>query len=155
MRTMKEWDDSRPLEEDVQADCAYLGCKRKNGLRGRGPSGKLPFIAAVRCNTTGDPVGMRLSVVDGFRRRSMQQWAQSHLADGTWVTTDGLSSLTGIQGAGFRHFAVVTCHNSSTINDTIFGAVNTILGNVKAALTGTCRSTLIAHAPRYLAESCH
>ena len=48
-QVMKERDDSKPLTQFIQVDDAYWGGKKHDGIRGRGATGKIPFIAAVSC----------------------------------------------------------------------------------------------------------
>jgi hypothetical protein len=51
---MKERDDSKPLSGNIQIDDVYWGGERHGGKRGRGVSGKTPFVAAVKTNKKGD-----------------------------------------------------------------------------------------------------
>jgi hypothetical protein len=46
-QAMKERDDSLPLDGLVLMDDAYWGGKKRDGKRGRGASGKMPFVVAL------------------------------------------------------------------------------------------------------------
>lgn len=90
---MKLCDDSQDLSKFVQIDDAYLGGKRKGGKRGRGAEGKTPFVAAIMTNDKGHPISMRFSVVAGFHKNGISNWAQKHLLPRTSVVSDGLNSF--------------------------------------------------------------
>ncbi len=80
MQVMMERDREHPLGGSVQCDNAYLG-----GKRGRGASGKTPFVAAVETNEQEHPLRVTLTVVEGFRLTEVAAWAQQHLGSGTQV----------------------------------------------------------------------
>lgn len=63
---MKIADDTLALENLVELDDVYWGGKKKDGKRGRGATGKTPFLAAVSRNYKGHPVYMRMSKVNAF-----------------------------------------------------------------------------------------
>jgi hypothetical protein len=42
-QVMKERDDSKPLAQFIKFDDAYWGGKKRDGIRGRGATGKIPF----------------------------------------------------------------------------------------------------------------
>ena len=57
LQVMKERDDSQPLSGHIQIDDVYWGGEHhQGGKRGRGASGKTPFVAAVQTNEEGRPV---------------------------------------------------------------------------------------------------
>ena len=82
----------------------------------------------------GRPVLLKLSVVGRFRKVEVEQWARENLEPGTTANTDGLGCFRGVEAAGCETPGLTW--------------VNTILGNVKRSLNGTCQVS----APRYLAE---
>ncbi len=96
MQTMRERDQRYRLEGTVQLDDAYLGGEYPGGKRGRGSPNKTPLLAAVQVTADGQPVVMKLSVVDGFRTAEVAQWAAQHVAHGR----AGL--LPGAGGSGLR-----------------------------------------------------
>ncbi|WP_027193383.1 transposase, partial [Megalodesulfovibrio gigas] len=65
--------------------------------------------------------------------------------------TDGLRCFSGVARAGIRHEPVAGS-GTKAVRDTVFKWANTMLGNIKAALTGTYRAIRPRHAPRYLAS---
>jgi transposase-like protein len=76
-QVMKERDDSIPLPGIIQLDDAYWGGRKHDGKRGRGASGKAPFLAAVSTNLKGNPVFMRFSRIKGFTKDEVTQWSKN------------------------------------------------------------------------------
>lgn len=151
MQTMRERDDSKPLDGLVQIDDAYWGGERRGGKRGRGAAGKTPYIAAVACSSDGRPLHMRMTPLKGFRTKSITHWARAHLTPDCEVSSDGLRCFRGI--------AVVCSHNSITtgggpasVEKPEFVWINTLIGNVKNAIHGTYHSLHGKHLGRYLGE---
>jgi transposase-like protein len=54
MQVMHEREAKKPLKGRVEMDDAYIGGKRE-GKRGRGAAGKVPFVAAVETTDAGKP----------------------------------------------------------------------------------------------------
>lgn len=149
MQTMRERDDSKPLSGPVQVDDAYWGGERRGGKRGRGASGKTPFVAAVACTTDGRPLAMRMTPVKGFRSDSIGRWANTHLCPEAEVTSDGLHCFRAIVDT-CRHCSIATGGGPSSVEKPEFTWVNTMLGNVKNALHGTYHAVRGIHLGRYL-----
>jgi pyruvate/2-oxoacid:ferredoxin oxidoreductase beta subunit len=61
-------------------------------------------------------------------------------------------TVPAVVGAGCEHTAIVTGSGRKAARTPAFAWVNTLLGNVKAALVGTYRAVRDKHVPRYLAE---
>ncbi len=151
---MKLCDDSQALSKLVQIDDAYLGGKRKGGKRGRGADGKTPFVAAIMTNDKGHPIAMRFSVVAGFHKNDISNWAQRHLFPGTSVVSDGLNCFPAVKDAGCSHHAIVKSDSATSMEHSEFKWVDTMIGNVKNAIHGTYHAVSRKHVPRYLAEFC-
>lgn len=152
MQVMKERDDEHcQLSERVEMDDAYLGGAQP-GKSGRGAAGKTPFIAAVQTDAEGRPQKMRLRVVEGFTWAEVVRFSQKSLLGGTEVHTDGLACFTGVLLADCVHRPQVCGGGRQAAQNPDFHWVNTILANVKNAITGTYRHIDAKHAPRYLAE---
>lgn len=155
MQVMKERDDSQPLSGTIQLDDVYWGGERRGGSRGRGSKNKTPFVAAVSINEAGRPVAMNMNVVQGFRLTEISRWAHDHLQAGSLVVSDGLSCFSAVQEAGCEHISIVTGGGAQSVTKKEFTWVNTTIGNVKNAITGTYHSINPKHLPRYLAEFCY
>jgi len=154
-QVMKERDDSKPLTQFIQLDDAYWGGKKRDGIRGRGATGKIPFVAAVSTNEHGHPLEMRFSQVEVFSKKSIKSWAQHHLAPNCTVVSDGLGCFKVIAETGYKHTAIVTGGGPKSVDIPEFKWVNTIIGNVKKPLHGTFHAISEHHFARYLAEFCY
>lgn len=150
MQVMHEREAKQPLKGRIEMDDAYLGGKRK-GKRGRGASGKTPFVAAVETTDDGKPHRMKLHPVPGFTGPALATAVQSLLSGECMVVTDGLPCFTAVSRQGFIHVPLRTSGNK-VLQDSTFKWVNTILGNVKNALVGTYRAISPKHIPRYLSS---
>jgi len=151
MQTMMERQQEKKLQGRVEMDDAYLGGEH-SGKRGRGSENKFPFIAAVETTDDGKPVQIHLRRVKGFRTKEIIQYAKASLVSGSYIFTDGLACFNGLSETGCEHTAIVTGGGKSCVEIEAFTWVNTVLGNVKNALTGTYHAIRKNHASRYLAE---
>ena len=150
MQVMLERQQPHCLGGTVEMDDAYLGGERA-GKRGRGSRNKIPFIAAVETQD-GNPMKIHLRRVKGFRKACIKAYAKQSLRPGSLVFSDGLNCFTGIEAAGCHHIPIPTGGGRPSPYQYTFKWVNTMLGNVKNALTGTFHAVREKHAPRYLAE---
>ena len=85
----------------------------------------------------------------GFTKEAIRDYATGNIEAGARVLTDGLACFNGFDEAGLKHVVKNTGGGRPLGGD--FKWANTGLGNVKGAITGTCRSIDIRHTPRYLA----
>lgn len=155
MQVMMEREDSKPLAGLIQLDDVYYGGERHGGKRGRGSSDKIPFVAAVSTNEMGHPQAMTMNVVAGFSLDGIGQWAKQNLLAGSHVISDGLPCFSAVKEAGCSHEAIITGGGFKSVEKEEFLWVNTMIGNVKNAITGTYHSVSLTHLPRYLAEFCY
>jgi ISXO2-like transposase domain/Transposase zinc-ribbon domain len=151
MHVMAERDGKKRLDGRVEMDDAYLGGHRP-GKRGRGAAGKRAFVAAVSTSDDRRPRKMKLLPAKGFRKKEVKRLVNEHLASTSRLVTDGLSCWTAAAAAGLAHTAMVTGSGKPAAGWSPFKWVDTTLGNVKAAIVGTCRQTSPEHAGRYLAS---
>ena len=154
MQAMKERDDELPLSGFIQLDDAYWGGVKK-GKRGRGARNKSPFVAAVDMNEDGHPMKMRFSMVTGFRKGEIKDWASHHIEPASLVISDGLSCFNAIESADSHHLKIVTGGGSASVELPYFTWVNTMISNVKNSMHGTYHAIKRKHLPRYLGEFCY
>ena len=133
-------------------DDAYLGGRRSGGKRGRGAAGKTPSVAAVSTGPKGRPRKFKLAPVRGFRKREIARGAAHWLAPGSAVVTDGLGCWRVLGEGAYTHRPVPTGSGPKAARVASFIWVNTTLGNIKSAITGTYRKLGPDHAERYLAS---
>jgi len=155
MQVMKERDDSKPLSGVIQLDDVYWGGERRGGKRGRGSANKVPFVAAVSLNEEGHPIAMNMNVVKGFRLTEIARWAKQHLQPNSTIISDGLPCFSAVNDAGCNHISIVTGGGPQSVTKKEFAWINTMIGNVKNAITGTYHAINPKHLPRYLAEFCY
>jgi transposase-like protein len=151
-QVMMERDVDKRLHGRVELDDAYLGGERSGGKRGRGSPGKTPFVAAVETTEEGRPVRLKLRRVTSFCGRAVSGFARRSLHPDCQVVSDGLACFAAVAEAGCRHEVIKTGSGAAAARTPAFKWVNTALGNIKAAITGTYRSISQKHVPRYLAE---
>lgn len=155
MQVMKERDDSQPLSGTIQLDDVYWGGELRGGSRGRGSKNKTPFVTAVSINEEGHPVAMNMNVVKGFRLKEISRWAKRHLQAGSIVYSDGLACFSAVKEAECEHISIVTGGGPESVTKREFAWVNTMIGNIKTAMTGSYHAINPKHLPRYLAEFCY
>lgn len=151
-QVMLERDATKRLTGRIEIDDAYLGGERNGGKRGRGSPGKTPIVAAVETTPEGKPIRLKLRRVKGFRRAEIATLAQRNFHPASTVVSDGLHCFTGVGNAGCVHQPIITGSGRKAALNPAFKWVNTTLGNIKSAITGTYRTIRDKHVPRYLAE---
>ena len=147
MEVMRQRNSIYKLAGDIQIDDAYQGGE-KPGKRGRGAANKTPFVIAVQTRD-GRPIYAHMRAIAAFTKEAIKDYAVRSIASGSRVLSDGLGCFDGIDEAGVDHIVKTT--GGGRPKDPDFTWVNTGLGNVKSAITGTLRSCDPQHAPRYLA----
>ena len=153
MATMAAREAEKPrLAGRVEVDDAYLGGARSGGKRGRGAAGKTPFVAAVETTPERKPRRLKLTVVKGFRKKEIATLAKRDFAAGSNIVSDGLSCWAAVGEAGCDHFPMITGTGSQAAKWVPFTWVNTALGNIKTALSGTYHHVSAKHAQRYLSS---
>lgn len=149
MDTMSRADAQLPLQGQVLLDDAYLGGEHP-GPGGRGSPNKVPIVAAVSINEQGHPMQARISALSGFTRQAIAQWAGLNLRPGTDVLSDGLNCFAGVIDAGCAHSFIVVGQRKPREME-ILKWVNTVLGNLKTAISGAHKAFRFAkYASHYL-----
>jgi len=95
---------------------------------------------------------LKLRRVAGFRRAEITAWAKRNFNSASTVVSDGLRCFAGVSNAGCIHQPIITGSGRKAALAPAFKWVNTTLGNIKSAITGTYRAIRDKHVPRYLAE---
>jgi len=153
IQTMTERERDRQLTGHVQLDDAYLGGENTGGKSGRGSENKVPFLAAVETNKDGRPTYAIFQKINAFTKLDVKEWARKHIKSGTVVTSDGFKCFNVLSKAGIEHDRVIVGPGNKSTNMPCFTWVNTILGNLKTAISGTYHAFRFdKYATRYLAE---
>jgi transposase-like protein len=154
LQVMAEAEADRRLAVRVEIDDAYLGGELAGGRRGRGSENKAPFVAAVETTVDGHPLWMVVSRVRAFSLEEIEPWAKRHLAASTVVVSDGLACFKAVEKAGCRHDPNPVGSGRKSAQMPCFTWVNTVLGNLKTAMSGTYHAfNFEKYGERYLAEA--
>lgn len=147
------WVRERPrsLRGTVQVDEAFLG-GQSSGRASLGRKGKVPFLAAVSATWEGKLGHVCLSQqpatgedVIVFTLNAVDRHAL--------VVSDGAPSFNYVVWGRARHRAIVTGGGKQSCEIPELKAINTVLGILKTAITGTYHAFKFRkYADRYLAE---
>ena len=152
LEAMRLAEVDRQLTGRVEIDDAYLGGERSGGKAGRGSENKVPFVAAVQTTEDGRPHLACLSVRP-FTKAALEEFFAASTMLPLTVVSDGLGCFTVARGLGAAHDREITGGGKASVLNEKFWAVNTLIGNVKTALTGTYHAIKFAkYGYRYLAE---
>jgi hypothetical protein len=135
MQAMRLAEDGRELDGRIEVDDAYLG-GQFSGKAGRGSENKVPFVAAVQTTDDCRPLYACLSPQPPTLQ-AMAAFAASHIAPSATVVTDGLWCFAATTLVGAEHERIVTGGGKASMELPQFKRVNTLLGNLKTAITGT------------------
>ena len=151
LQVMVEREAHRVLTGRVEIDDAYLGGERP-GKPGRGSENKIPFVVAVQTTDDGQPVVARMNRI-AFTKDAIQAWAHTALAAAAHVISDALHCFKAVAGEVASHTAIVVGSGRQAVTRPEFRRVNTVLSNLKTAISGTYHAFKFAkYADRYLAE---
>ena len=152
LEVMAQREAPRLLTGRVEVDDAYLGGEHE-GKAGRGSENKVPFVAAVQTNGKGHPIAVRLDRVKAFSKESIEAWAKVALAAPATVVADDLWCFQAVTATVQAHQRIVTGSGRKAAKTPEFRWVNTLLGNLKTALSGTYHAfDFEKYGQRYLAE---
>jgi Zn ribbon nucleic-acid-binding protein len=153
MQVMAEQEQDTVLFGRVEVDDAYLGGENPGGKAGRGSENKIPFIAAVETNEYGHPLRAVFTKVPAFTSEVVVQWAKSSLVVATTVISDGYACFRAVTAAGCFHKPTTVGKKRKSTDITCFNWVNTILGNLKTAMSGTYHAFKFEkYGTRYLGD---
>jgi transposase-like protein len=152
LEVMRLREQDRQLSGRVEIDDAYLGGQRSGGKVGRGSENKVPFIAAVQTTECGQP-HLACFSQRPFTTEAVAEFMATSLGLPLTVVSDGLGCFAVTASLGAVHDRTVTGGGKASVALEQFRAVNTVLGNLKTAMTGTYHAINFAkYAQRYLAE---
>lgn len=153
MQAMFDREQATVLSGRVEIDDAYLGGELPGGKVGRGSENKVPFIAAVQTNNQGHPLYAVFSTVKSFCKEEVELWSRNFLAPSALVVSDGLWCFQAVEAAGCIHHREVVGKERKSTSMECFSWINTVLGNLKNAITGTYHAfDFQKYANRYLGE---
>lgn len=152
-QVMLERDEKMKLSRRIEIDDSYLGGNKPGGKIGRGSENKVPFVAAVETDESGNPLNVVFSTVKAFTKTEIKAWAEMHLTKTATIVSDGYKCFNAFTELELNHKIEVVGMERKSVDLKCFKWVNTILGNVKTAFAGTFHSFKFAkYAQRYLSE---
>lgn len=156
-QVMLEREEETRLDGRVEMDDAVLGGEKgelEGGKRGRAGPNKVPFVIAVETSAEGRPQRLALIPVAAHDGAEIERIAKARLASTARVVSDGLGCFRAVTRAGCRHEPIIVQRTSHGCSEKVpeFRWANTVLGNLKTAITGTFHSIRRPYVPRYLAE---
>jgi len=152
LEAMRLVEADRQLTGRVEIDDAYLGGQRSGGKTGRGSENKVPFVAAVQTTQDGQPHLACLSPRPFTKQALAEFFARSTVLPLT-VVSDGLGCFAVAASLGACHDRTVTGGGKASVELEQFRGVNTLISNIKTALSGTYHAVKYAkYAYRHLAE---
>jgi hypothetical protein len=150
MQVMYERESKTRLSGRIEVDDAYLGGEHPGGKAGRGSENKVPFIAAIQTNKQNNPL---YAVFRTFSGEEIAAWAKGFLVPTATVVSDGLRCFNSVTEAGCSQQREVVGKRRRSTDMECFTWVNTILGNLKTAISGTYHAfDFEKYAHRYLGE---
>lgn len=152
MEAMWVRERTRTLRGTVQVDEAFLG-GQASGRKSLGRKGKVALLAAVQAAPDGKAAQVCLSQQPATGE-DVVVFCLNTLAPGSTVVSDGAPSFNYARWNQLAdHQAIVTGGGKQACEIPQLKAVNTVLGNLKTAITGTYHAFKFAkYAERYLAE---
>jgi ISXO2-like transposase domain len=152
MQVMREREADGVLNGLVIANYANLGGERR-GKCGHSSENIVSFIAAV--DDADRPMHVRFNRIEGFCSNVVSEWAKQHLALESTVVSDGLAFFTAATAEGCHHEPqMVGATRRRSTNMPCVAWVNTMLGNLKTALSGTYHTfNYTKYADRYFTNT--
>ncbi|WP_419641394.1 transposase, partial [Thiolapillus sp.] len=99
------------------------------------------------------PVYVRFDPLPDFCQTTLARWAEHALDVDTLMVSDGLVGFLAA-GAQVTHHQRVVVHPRKSSELDCFHWINTLLGNLKNSIRGTCHGFKVRkYAARYLAEA--
>ncbi len=133
-------------------DDAYLGGERSAGKAGRGSENKVPFVASVQTTEDGLP-HLACLLPRPSTNKVMEEFLARNATLPLALVSNGLNRFQVAASAGTVHDREISGGGKASALNEKFKAVNTLIGNVNTALTGTYHGIKFAkYAYRYLAE---
>lgn len=152
MEAMWVREQPRELRGTVQVDEAFLG-GQASGRDSWGRKGKVALLAAVSATKRGKPAMVCLSKQPATGE-DVVVFALNTLGPGATVVSDGAPSFNYVRWQMLaKHQAIVTGGGKQACEIPQLKAINTVIGNLKTAITGTYHAFKFwKYADRYLAE---
>ncbi len=150
-KAMGERDSHYNLYGIVEIDEAYFGRSTAGEKRGRGTE-KKKVLVSVSVNKHGRPQYAKMEVLSDLKKSTITREIQDTVLPQSIIKTDGFKSYSGLDELDYNHttFADINTHIAD-----ILKSVHTLIGNVKAFITGTYHGLDKKYFQNYLNEYCY
>jgi hypothetical protein len=152
VQIMLQRNEAKRLLGRIEIDDADIGGERP-GAFGRGAASKTAFVAVVQTSDDGRPQQAQLRRVSGFTQTASKDYAQASIVPASHTVSDSLSCFRVFDQPNYSHDAIVIGGGRSGVDNLAFNWVNTVLGNIKNAMTGTMHAIGGIHVPAIWAGS--
>ena len=136
----------------VEMDESYVGGASK-GIRGRGAEGKKPVAVMCEQNESGGCSLAHMQVIDDVSGLSLGEAADSYVAPGSVLATDGFPSYLPVGKLGFDHQPLVTEGVENAAD--LLPWVHIIISNFKRWILDVFHGVSAKHLQSYLDEFCY
>ncbi len=143
---MAERDGRYMLKGIVELDDTYFGRPRKGGKRGRGTT-KTKVVIAISKDENGKPQYAKMQVVPDLKGKTIGKFAKRCIEEGSMVQTDAYHSYRKPLAEKYLH--------EYHADLGMLKWLHTIIGNVKAFVSGTFHGLGKKHMQSYLDEFCY
>jgi transposase-like protein len=150
-KAMGARDANYQLAGMVELDDAYFGGPTEGGKRGRGTE-KTPVLVGVSVTDKGNPLYVKMSVIDDIKNRTLVTFAEEKIKPGATISSDAYSSyIKAFSSGAYQHQPVA--FNPKEHPDHLQW-LHTMISNAKAFIGGTYHGLGAKHLQRYLDEFC-
>jgi len=153
---MRMANDKYKLNGTVTIDEAYFSGRENASKtpkkRGRGTN-KSKVIVAVSLSEDGNPVYARMQVVDNFKAKTIEMFAENHIEKGSKIVTDGFQSYKSqkIKKDYFVDYDMMPADSE----DSKLKWLHILISNAKAFILGTFHGLKAHDLQLYLDEFCY
>jgi ISXO2-like transposase domain len=147
MQVMMERDAAKRLTGRIEVDEPISAASERWQTRPRF-AGQDADRGGGRNHTTRPANPLEVAPGERLPLRRNHRLGEAHFKPTSTVVTDGLRCFTGVGKAGCVHQPIITQYGRRAALAPAFKWVNTTLGNIKSAITGTYRAIHHKHVPR-------
>ena len=149
---MEMRDEHYVLQGIVEFDDSYFGAGKKGNIPGKGgrARGNQAVFVAVSKDAKGNPAYLRMQLTPNVQSTSIESFAQSRIAYGSTVQTDGFNAYRKPLAERYDHEWEVFNPDGELLK-----WLHHMIGNAKTFINGTYHGTSTKHLQMYLSEFCY
>jgi transposase-like protein len=148
---MGKRDEAYLLGGIVEMDEAFFGSPTEGGKRGRGTD-KTAVLVSVSLTDEGKPNYVKMQVLDSVDGASVRKFANTNVAKGSEIRTDGLNIYASLAKDGYN---LVQKTYDPENDPAHLHWTHILISNAKRIVDGTFHGLDSIHLQRYLDEYCY